>query len=641
VKRVSAEAVVASALAAACLLLLGPAWAKGWTAYWSDLTYLHLGWRAAPAQLIQAGRAPLWEPSLYFGMPMAASMQGGLFHPAGVLFDLYGFATALAAFQLLQLFTGGWLCALWLRSWGARWGSALGGGLLYALGGVMVARLSYLNHLAVLAWAPALPLFFRRPRELACALAVMVLAGYPTFVPGCALAAWGCALACARRPDWGAAARGWILAALAAAALAAAQLVPGFELAALSRRAAGVGLEEALTWSFSPRDLLQWIGPLATGRAAFDPAGRWVACVYLGAAGASAAAAGLLALERRRAAIVAAGLAAAFLLTLGSTTPVSRALWEALPPLRLVRYPGNLAYLALLPLSLSAAAGLRGRLGAVLLLAAIAELPVLGRMATPLAPREIFSDPGPLARVLQERLEGTRYLVSPRALHASMGENARDWRSRLYGLTNAPARLRAAANFGEPLVPAASYAVLDALHRLPGAAEAAAWMPWVGASRLLTPTPASAAALEGEGRVLWEVSRVKRPVALAYAFGPREGAALPAALPDSPPALGRPLRERREREDRFSVSGAGAGWLFVSEPLYPGWRVEVVSAAGRVPAAPEPALGAFQKVPVPEGPWTVRWRYEPASWAAGLFVTTAALLALAASWYHRLAAIHP
>jgi hypothetical protein len=265
---------------------------------------------------------------------------------------------------------------------------------------------------------------------------------------------------------------------------------------------------------------------------------------------------------------------------------------------------------------------------------------VLGRLATPMTERGIFTDQGPLVRALQERQEGLRYLMSPRALHFSGGDGVLDWRRRLYGLTNAVARARAAANFGEPLVPAASYAVMDFMHSRPDADAAAAWMPWLGASRLLTPVPARSRALESEGRVIWEIARLKETPALAYAFDPRDGAALPEAWPDAPPRLGRPAALTRLREDRFSASGEGEGWLYAAEPLYPGWRTTLVTPEGESPARVLPALGAFQKVETPAGPWTVRWRYDPASWRWGVLLTAAALLALGASWYHRPGARH-
>lgn len=642
--RVGSEAVVAAVLAVLVCALLGPAWRLGLSVFWSDLTYLHHGWRAGPAMLVAAGRAPLWEPSLYFGMPMAASMQGGLFYPPTIFYYLFGFATATAFFQALHLFTAGWLCALWLRSWRLSWGASLGGAIVFAFGGIMVVRLPFLNHFATLSWAPALALFFRRPFLLALVLTLMVLAGYPTFVPGCAAAAWAVAFAArprrGRAAAWRAAAVGWAGAALLAAALAAVQLLPGLELAAHSRRAGGVGLVEALTWGFSPRDLLQWIGPLAVGWARFHPADEWWTCVYLGVAGVFAVLCGAHALPRCRAVPLVAALAAVMLLTLGGSNPLSGALWRGLPFLSFVRYPGNLAYLALPPLAVLIGAGLHralwpGRAAPLLVLLSAIELVALGHISTPLAPRSIFVEAGPLVRVLQERLNGTRYLISPRALQASTGADAFDWKQRLYGLTNAPYRLRAAVNFGEPLVPAASYAAMDALLSLPGADAAAGWMPWIGASRLLTATPANSPRLSSEGRVLWDLARVRGPVSLAYQLTSNAGAALPAAWPDAPPALGLPLDLRWQREDRFEVSGDGAGWAFVAEPRFPGWTTVLLTPAGARRVTPAPALSVFQKVETPDGPWTLRWRYEPRPWRLGLLLTWASLLALGGSWYHQ------
>jgi hypothetical protein len=611
------------------------------TPFWGDLTYLHLAWRASPAQLVQAGRAPLWEPSLYMGMPMAGALQGGLFYPPTLFYYLLGFADATALYQLLHYFLAGWLAALWLRTLRLSWGACTGAGISYALGGLMISRLPFLNHLAVLAWAPALPLFFRRRAALAATLTLMFLAGYPTFLPGLAAVAWALAFALrARRgaPGPAAWAADWAAAGAFAAALSAAQLLPALELASLSRRAGGVVPAEALTWSFSSGDLRQWFSPLFVPLSSFHPAEDWWKCVYVGVAAAAAAALALRRLPRRRAGALAAILGAVVVLILGGSNPLSLSLWRHFPPLRLVRYPGNMAYLALLPLAALVGAGLaRVSRGEVLGATIAAELLVCGWRATPTAPRALFTTAGPLVRDLQERLGQTRYLISPRALEASSGSDVVDWKTRLYGLTNAPYRLRAVANFGEPLVPAPSYAVMDRLLGSKSVDEAAAWLPWVGASRLLTPAPPSTPLVVPENRALWSVSRAAAPVALAYQLSPAAGAALPEDLPADPPARGRPLLVAREREDRFSISGAGAGWVFVSEPRYPGWRAALETPAGTFPIETRPALAAFFKVAVPEGAWTLRFLYDPAPWRLGVLMTLTSLLAFGSYWYHRAA----
>ncbi|HXS99158.1 MAG TPA: hypothetical protein VN915_00620 [Elusimicrobiota bacterium] len=634
------EAAAAAAILAAVLALLAPLWLRGLTPFWGDLTYLHPAWRAAPAELLQAGRAPLWEPSLYLGMPMAASMQGGLFYPPTVAYYLFGFATATALFQLLHYFLAGWLAALWLRTLRLSWGACAGAGISFALGGLMIGRASFLNHLAVLAWAPALPLFFRRRGPLALALALMFLAGYPTFLPGLAAVAWALAFALrARRRDAAGAARwgaDWAAAAALALALTAAQLLPALELAALSRRAGGLSADEALRYGFSLADLRQWLSPLFVPLSAFKPAVEWWKCVYVGVAAAAAAALALRRLPPRRAAALAAMLAAVAALILGGSNPVSRALWLHLPPLRFVRYPGNLSYLAALPLAALVGAGLsRARRAPALAALLAAELVFLGARSIPGAPRGVFAEPGSLARELQAKLGGTRYLLSPRALEAVRGSGVQDWASRLYGLSNAPYRIRSVGNFGEPLVPAANYAVMDRLYSSRSAEEAEAWLPWVGASRLLTPDSLSNPLIVPEGLNRWFISRVAAPVALAYQFPPKAGAALPADFPGSPPPAGRPLAETREREDRFSVSGEGEGWVFVSEPRYPGWSVSLETPGGRVPEETRPAMGAFLKAAVPAGPWTLAFEYDPASWRWGVLLSLGSLLAFGSYWYHR------
>ena len=636
----SPEAAAAAAILAAALAVLAPLWLRGLSPFWGDLTYLHPAWRAAPAELLQAGRAPLWEPSLYLGMPMAASMQGGLFYPPTIAYYFFGFATATALFHLLHYFLAGWLAALWLRTLRLNWGACAGAGISFALSGLMIDRATFLNHLALLAWAPALMLFFRRRAPLALALALMFLAGYPTFLPGLAIVAWALALALrARRTgaggplSWGG---DWAAAGALALALTAAQLLPALELAALSRRSAGLPAEEVLRYSFTLADLRQWVSPLFVPLSSFSPTVGWWKCVYLGVAATCAAALALRRLPPRRSAALAAILAAVAVLILGGSNPLSRSLWLHFPPLRFIRYPGNLACLASLPLAALVGAGLSRAARAPALAALMAaELVALGVYALPGAPRGVFTDERPLARELQTKLDGTRYLLSPRALEMVRGSGVQDWASRLYGLSNAPYRLRSVGNFGEPLVPAPNYAVMDRIYSARSAEEAAAWLPWVGASRLLTPEFPWTPLLVSEGLNKWYVSRAAAPVALAYQFSPAAGAALPEDLPASPPPPGKPLAETREREDRFTVSGEGEGWVFVSEPRYPGWKATIQTPAGSAPLTTVPALSAFMKANVPEGPWKLTFEYDPASWRWGVLLSLGALLAFGSYWYHR------
>jgi hypothetical protein len=573
-------------------------------------------------------------------MPMAASMQGGLFYPATLVYYFFGFATGTAMFEFLHLFVGAWLTALWLRSLRVSWGACVGASLVAALGGLMISRLPFLNHLAVLSWAPAVMIFFGRPMLLSLLLCVMFLAGYPTMLVGIVIIAWGVSYALRTRRTqplrtW---ALNWIIAGAMAALFSAVQLLPAFELASLSRRAQGLSLAEALRWSYHVSDFRQWISPLVVPLRQFHPEVDWWKCVYLGFFALAVAIAGLRKIKSGTKACLLIILLVVALLLLGETNGFSRFVWTQGRFLHFIRYPGNLAYLALLPLFALVGAGYRRLKSAPLLVIVCAcELLVYGWRSTPVSPRGLFSEAGPLVRRLQERLGEQRYLLSPRALEAARGDSLVDWKTRLYGLTNAPYRLRAVANFGEPLVPSQNYELMDRILSARRVSEAVAWMPWLGASYLLTPErPEPTPDLIDEGTALWHLSRLSRPVSSAYLFPNQQGLALPSGLPLNPPPLsGQELAVIWSRADRFSVVGQSAGWAYVAEPRYPGWETRLETPSRSGPVDVWPAMGPFQKIPVPEGPWRLEFRYNPTAWQIGLWLTYCSLLAVGWYWYYR------
>ncbi|MBI4676642.1 MAG: hypothetical protein HY748_03590 [Elusimicrobia bacterium] len=657
-----------------------PGWLAGFAPFWGDLTYLHHPWRALPAQLVQAGRLPLWNPYIYFGMPMAASMQGAPFYPLTLPFFLFPFPTALSMFHLFHYWLAGWLMFLWLRSMRLSMPAALAGGVAYCLGGLMFSRMQFLNHLAVLSLAPALLLFFDRVWLLALSLALSFFAGYPVFLPGLALCAWAIRLVLMRTGAWAGLGRDsavWLAAGAAALALTGCVLLPALELASLCRRSAGMGLSETLSWGFEPRDWVQWVSPLLAPLRSFDPASGWWKCCYLGFAGWLAAVLAPRLLGRRKAMGLAAIVAATAVLVLGGSTAVSLAVWKHAPALRFVRYPGNLSYLAWPALAVLTSAGIealrragrgrgrgRGAWALVLAAAVAVELSAYAFGAMPLAGRDLFSSAGPLVRRLQGTLGADRYLLSPRALESNKGWGVRDWKWRLYGLTNAPFRLPAAGNFGEPLVPKGSYEFMDFLYNQPGAEPASRFFKWAGIGALLTPEEVPAGkqgALRHEGRTLWELYRF-RGASRAYWLEDAAGAALPEGLPAGLPAAasaikggarasrppsgkalaadgaaGMPLTLRWLREDMFRVEGEAPrqGWAYIAEPFYPGWKVFLETSSSFESVRAQRALAAFQKVRVPSGPFKLHFRYDPLSWKLGAALTLACLMGFCLYWYNR------
>ena len=638
-ERVPVEAAGAGVFVFLVFVLFGPIWLRGLTPFWGDLTYLHHPWLASTAQRLQSGRLPLWTPELYFGMPMAANMQRAVFYPGEIPFYCFGFSTAAAIFQGFHYWLAGCLMFLWLRSLRLKPSAALAGAAVYALGGGLLSRMSFLNHLSVLSLLPMLLLFFHQPALLSLALAAVFLAGYPPFLIGGAALVWALSILLSRGEGGGVG--GWLLAGLGAMALAACQLILGVELLALSRRSVGVGLEEALRFSNGWRDLARWVSPLLFGSERFNPAVDWYRSNHIGCIGALAAAWGLCTLDRRRAAGLALLLGMVFLLILGDSSTISRALWAHAGLARLVRYPGNLSYLGWPVAAILVAAGFsrfRTAWRCWALAALAGELLFYAWGAVPMAKRAIFTQAGPLVRRLQADSSGLRYLVSPLALENGSGFGVSDWKGRLYGLSNEPFHLRAAANFGEPLVPRPTYEFMDFLYRQPSAQRAALFLPGAGVRFLLTRDPVDIPPklAHGEGRTLWDVYRLQGPASLAWSLDAEGGEDLPAGLPTQPlPSGAQPLALTWSREDRYEISGRSEGWVFIAEPRFPGWKAFLETGGRSRPVDVLPAWGAFEKVRVPAGPWRLRFFYDPDSWRAGLLLTLMSLMGLGVYWYNR------
>ena len=74
----------------------------------------------------------------------------------------------------------------------------------------------------------------------------------------------------------------------------------------------------------------------------------------------------------------------------------------------------------------------------------------------------------------------------------------------------------------------------------------------------------------------------------------------------------------------LAVEGGSGGELILTDSFYPGWRAWVDGEPVSIRRADE----AFRGVPVPPGTHTVEFRYEPASFRVGLFLSLLALAAL-------------
>ncbi len=242
----------------------------------SDI-FEHVGpFRHAEARELEAGRFPLWNPSLFCGMPFLGTSQAALLYPANQLFYFFPLVQAVNAFTAMHLFLNAFGMALLLfhlsRSRAAAWlGAAAWGFSHFFLGHVAAG---HIIHLSGYAWAAFAALFLSSVGKRPAAAAGLAAAGALCFLSGhlqvsgqvAVLLALEAALTAApstgRTGKW----KGCARALLLAAPLVAAQALPTASLLRRSIRGGHFFSPEAWrrlssSYSLEPRALAAFVAP--------------------------------------------------------------------------------------------------------------------------------------------------------------------------------------------------------------------------------------------------------------------------------------------------------------------------------------------------------------------------------------------
>lgn len=174
---------------------------------WSDIEGYHYPLLTFAHKSLREGRFPLWDPSIYCGVPLAANIQSGLFYPPNWLLfaananlpdHLRGSAppTAGAGMRFLSIeilaivhvslaFLFTWW---WLRERTSGWLPATLGGTVFACGGYMLSQMNHLGLICGCTWLPfalwgieqANRTGMMRPLwKVAVAATLCLFAGYP------------------------------------------------------------------------------------------------------------------------------------------------------------------------------------------------------------------------------------------------------------------------------------------------------------------------------------------------------------------------------------------------------------------------------------------------------------------------------
>lgn len=328
-----------------------------------DLYTLFYPYQSAVQAALREGRLPLWNPDIFFGVPLMANIQAAVLYPPNLMLLLLPLdpPTAVSIAIIGHVFLAG--LTMYLL---ARVGltlpilAAAAAGVSFMLSGFFMGQIGHPNQLAAAAWLPLVFLLTwraidqpnaRRVALAACVYAVQLLAGHSQEVYISSVALFGLVLFRAsrglapRHPGW-LRPSAWttlvrpalILGAIAllGLALAATQLLPTAELAARSPRAGGLSLEAARSFSLPPW-LLPW--SLLPGYIAY-PDGEFTA--HVGVVGLALALTGLLAYRSHPLTRFALFLAVfALFMALGGFNPLFPLLHRFFPGVSLFRVPAR------------------------------------------------------------------------------------------------------------------------------------------------------------------------------------------------------------------------------------------------------------------------------------------------------------
>jgi hypothetical protein len=323
------------------------------------------------------GELPLWNPLNSCGTPFLAQWNTQALYPPALFYLLLPLSWSLGVFCLLHLFWGGMGMFLLAESWVQNRRAAAFAGIAFAFNGVMLNSLIWPATVAGLGWMPwVVWLVERAGREGGRKIFLAAIAGALQMLSGAAevvMLTWALAGTLTLVEFF----RGEFprkkivlragLVVLLVSGLAAAQLLPFFELLDASRRQQGVS---AAVWPMPPTGWANYLVPLFhchSSQGVFMQAGQsWINSYYAGVATLVLAVIAIWRTGRVRVWLLAGLVGLCLVLALGAATPAYGWLSRHVSAIELMRFPVKFLILPALGLPLLAACALAEKsLGAV------------------------------------------------------------------------------------------------------------------------------------------------------------------------------------------------------------------------------------------------------------------------------------
>ena len=317
--RIGARTALATVIA---VLVLAASWFGFF--FYRDNFSTHYPIKVLSALSFRSGEIPYWNFADAGGQPLAGNPNTLTFYPDNILycflpahvaFNLHFFLHLIAAFFIVRALTRSEFAAA-----------------MYALSGIAVSATAFYNLVVAVAMIPLafLGASRRSPFLLGLAFGLLALAGEPVMILGAALAV--AILALDRIPI-----RSWLLAIGICFVIASPQLIAYSEIAREVERSVGMSSQTVLNASLHPLRIVElFAGPIlgVLNSAGGTMRARLFSTIFLGLIA-------LPALYRRSRYVVVAAVMLFF--ALGRFNPIVAAVVDALPSVRIIRFPEKFA----------------------------------------------------------------------------------------------------------------------------------------------------------------------------------------------------------------------------------------------------------------------------------------------------------
>ncbi|MCX5715686.1 MAG: hypothetical protein NTV07_02270 [Candidatus Omnitrophica bacterium] len=135
-------------------------------------------------RIFQSGGFPFWNPYLFCGVPLFASLQSCVLYPASLIYYLGNFSYMFNIFILFHLFLAGVFMYIFMKELGLSKAASFFSAFTFSFSGYMIGAINLTISLCAAAWFPLLLYFFKRKQPVftAAVLLMMLLAGDPAIV---------------------------------------------------------------------------------------------------------------------------------------------------------------------------------------------------------------------------------------------------------------------------------------------------------------------------------------------------------------------------------------------------------------------------------------------------------------------------